>query len=399
MRMDLTLDIPDVQIVVNYPGDGDGFFWHHRILLHRIEGAQWLTLSPDHEVVRHDLNAIPHRVLMRRAMFPQDIAHEVYAHNPIGLATLQNFKRQARIQATILGEGDVGESESFQWLIAEVGHARFGQEIDEMLLSDGATGLAFSQKGVAILDGEEIYVEKVMAKDLESWKKRKGLELGDMRLLGDHKDAAGKRRLDLNSAVELMKGGGDEEAESDFPIQGTRAAKEYHQAVALGTNGFLAYHEQWLRQSGVQKRASAAHIHRNLCEGLRLLHSWDQVDGSTTPIGEHLSRWAIQTELAVERNPAQPDYSGLDIVSGSALLGDGRASASKFGEWVTFKLKERSQIWKQERLYAQERRQAKGGGKGPRRDDQDSDDDAGIRKKKKKSKGGKGGDKDPPVET
>lgn len=307
MRMDLTLDIPDVQIVVNYPGDGDGFFWHHRILLHRIEGAQWLTLSPDHEVVRHDLNAIPHRVLMTRAMFPQDIAHEVYAHDPIGLATLQNFKRQARIQATILGEGDVGEPESFQWLIAEVGHARFGQEIDEMLLSDGATGLAFSQKGVAILDGEEIYVEKVMAKDLESWKKRKGLELGDMRLLGDHKDAAGKRRLDLNSAVELMKGGGDDETESDFPIQGTRAAKEYHQAVALGTNGFLAYHEQWLRQSGVQKRASAAHIHRNLCEGLRLLHSWDQVDGSTTAIGEHLSRWAIQTELAVERNPAQPD--------------------------------------------------------------------------------------------
>ena len=35
-----------------------------------------------------------------------------------------------------------------------------------------------------------------------------------------------------------MKGGGDDETESDFPIQGTRAAKEYHQAVALGTNGF-----------------------------------------------------------------------------------------------------------------------------------------------------------------
>ena len=71
-----------------------------------------------------------------------------------------------------------------------------------------------------------------------------------MRLLGDHKDAAGKRRLDLNSAVELMKGGGDDETESDFPIQGTRAAKEYHQAVALGTNGFLAYHEQWASTVG-----------------------------------------------------------------------------------------------------------------------------------------------------
>ena len=63
-----------------------------------------------------------------------------------------------------------------------------------------------------------------------------------------------------------MKWTENSEVDPEFPIQGARASKEYHEAVATGTAGFLAYHEQWLRQSGVQKRSSAAHIHRNLSE-------------------------------------------------------------------------------------------------------------------------------------
>ena len=33
---DLTLDIPEVQVLVHYPGDANGLNWHHRILLHRV---------------------------------------------------------------------------------------------------------------------------------------------------------------------------------------------------------------------------------------------------------------------------------------------------------------------------------------------------------------------------
>ena len=151
------------------------------------------------------------------------------------------------------------------------------------------------------------------------------------------------------------------------------------------------------------KRSSAAHIHRAICEGLRLLHSHDQIDASTTGVGEHLTRWAIQTELAVERNPSAPDYSGLDIISGATVQADGRASTSKFGEWITTRLKERAAVWKQERLYNQERRNLRGKGKDGKGGDDDSDDDVGGRfKKKKKKKGGKGeggGKSDPPNAT
>ena len=129
------------------------------------------------------------------------------------------------------------------------------------------------------------------------------------------------------------------------------------------------------------------------------MHTHDQIDASTTAIGEFLSRWAVQTELAVERNPAQPDYSGLDIISGAAVQSDGRASTAKFTEWVTGRLKERAQVWKQERLYNQERRNLRGKGSGGKGGGDDSDDDEAGKKKKKKKKFVGGGKGDPPATT
>ena len=94
-----------------------------------------------------------------------------------------------------------------------------------------------------------------------------------------------------------------------------------------------------------------------------------------------------------ERNPSAPDFSGLDIVSGTAQLPDGRAATSKFSEWVSARLKERASLWKQERLFNQERRQLRGRGyRGDGEDDDSSEEDGkgNRKKKKKKKKGGKG---------
>ena len=387
----MTLDIPEVQVVVNYPLDDAGFHWHHRILLHRIEGGVWLALTPDLEIQRHDLNAQRHRILNRSAPFPGDIAGEIYAHDPIGAAALAGFKREAQISAAILGEGAVENVEAFQWVISEPGHADFGVTVDGALLGNEATGLAFTLKGVIIRGGEELFVERVMTKDLDLWRRKKGQDLSDVRLLGDHRDASGKKRLDLKQAVALMKNIDDKE----FPIGGVRAAKELHKAIAASAGELLIYHSEWLRLSGVNKKTSACHIHRALCEALRLMHTFDQVDVSVLASGEHLSRWLIQVELAVERNPHQPDFSGLDIISGTAQLPDGRASTSKFTEWISSRLKERATIWKQERLYNQERRQLRGarGGKGEggrSTSDEEEPGPPGGRKKKKKKNTGKG---------
>jgi hypothetical protein len=65
---------------------------------------------------------------------------------------------------------------------------------------------------------------------------------------------------------------------------------------------------------------------------------------------------------------------------------------------VTSRLKERAcQVWKQEHLYNQERRNLRGKGSGGKGGGDDSDDGEAGKKKKKKSKGG--GKGDPPVAT
>ena len=385
---DYTLNIPEVQIVVNYPHDGGGYFWHHRILLHRIEGGTWLTLTPDHDIQRHDLTTTRHRILDRAAPFPEDIAGEIYAHDVIGKATLDGYKRQAVVQAAILGEGSVGESEAFVWLVTEHGHELFGKEVDQALLRNGATGVAFSSKGVIILDGEEVFVEKVGRNGINDWRKRRGLDMSDERLLGDFKDEIGKRNLELVKAVPLMK----EPTIADFSISGTRAAREFLESIAGGAHTLLTYHSEWLRSSGVGRKSSAAHVHRGLMESLRLMISFDQLDPSALAVGEHLCRWAIQTELAVERCPSAPDYTGLDIVSGSSLLPDGRANTTKFTEFLAQRLKDRASVWKQERLYAQERRLQRGKGGGTNDDDEgDGAKGPGKSKKKKKKKKSGGG--------
>ena len=109
--------------------------------------------------------------------------------------------------------------------------------VEDLLFSE-ATGLAFSQKGVVIINGEEVFVEQVPSKDVEDWRKLKGLETGDQRLLGNHTDASGKKRLELSAAVSLMKG--PTENSDEFPIAGVRAAKECHEAVALDANSIVS---------------------------------------------------------------------------------------------------------------------------------------------------------------
>ena len=156
--------------------------WHYRILLCRIKGSIWLILTPDLEIQRHDLSAIPHRVLDRAAPFPTAITGEIYAHDKIGNAILQGYKRQTSIMVIILGKGTLPDSETYAWVIQESGRPDFGEQIDLRLLNNKVTGLAFATKGMIQLNGKEIFVERVPLHELATWKKiRKALGM-DIRL-------------------------------------------------------------------------------------------------------------------------------------------------------------------------------------------------------------------------
>ncbi|CAE8600432.1 unnamed protein product, partial [Polarella glacialis] len=376
---DFSLDLAEPQILVEFPADPDGFFWRHRILLKRIAGPTWLALTPDHDICRRNLETSRHLVLERAAQFPAAQRAFVYAFDPIDRATLEGFKRIASTQAALLGDGGDVEVQAFLWVICDVSRPDYGNAVDSRMVNDPLTGVAFEAKGIVKMGNEEVFVEKVQADHLAAWAAKTVKDAGDIRLLGDHRDAAGKRKLDLSSAVAMMR----ESKIDDFPLQGVRACREYLSAISEGPGNIVSYHSEWVRLSGVNEASAVCHTHRTLAETLRLLVSFDQVDLSNMAGGEQLVRWIIQIETAVERNPKLPDFSGLDIVTGATTSAEGKALAPKFGEWITERMKSRATIWKSQRQYNEERRGSvkdKGAGKG-----KDKDRDG---KKKKKEAGG-----------
>ncbi|CAK0861861.1 unnamed protein product, partial [Prorocentrum cordatum] len=375
----LTLDIGDPPILVHYPDDENGFLWHHRVLLFRVSDDIWISLTPDLALVRLKLLDIRHEVLERRAPFPAHLGNQVYAHDPIAAAALAGFRRRAKIQGQLLGVGQVDVVERMIWVVAEPRSARFGEVIDAAVMDDDARGTGFDTKGVAVVDGEEIFVQKIAASKLDDFKKETKADLGDVRTLGDHLDDAGQRCLRLSEAVALMR----DTDQPNFPLAGVRSVKEFLESVASGPGNMTSYQAEWERLSGVGEGSAVNHVHRNLCEVIRLMHSWDQVDASMLASAELIVRWLVQTEIVVERNPRHPDYSGLDIVISAPVNAAGRATTNKFNSWVTDKLKERAQIWKQERLYREEQKTNLKEGKGG--------DGYDPSKKKLKKRGGKAG--------
>ena len=62
----------------------------------------------------------------------------------------------------------------------------------------------------------------------------------------------------------------------------------------------------------------------------------------------------LQLELAVERSPGDPDFTGLSEVVGGTTTEGGAAMTSKFREWAASRQKDREQVFKQARLEREE---------------------------------------------
>ena len=65
-------------------------------------------------------------------------------------------------------------------------------------------------------------------------------------------------------------------------------------------------------------------------------------------------RHVVQTEKAVARNPAAPDYGGLGVITDGTVSAKGAAVTSSFDAWIAEKQKEKGKALQQERLYRDE---------------------------------------------
>ena len=102
-----TLDIPERQLLVDFVDDPNGFFWHHRILLHHVKDTLWIIATPDRSV--QGLDVFRHRLIMlsRKSAFPADTVNAIYGCDlaDFDQVTMVRLRAEAAAMAEIFGGG------------------------------------------------------------------------------------------------------------------------------------------------------------------------------------------------------------------------------------------------------------------------------------------------------
>lgn len=350
-----TLDLREPQILRHFPHDQNGFYWHHRILLHKISPGIFIALTPDADLERINLFEVDHLPLERRADFPGPQAPYVYAFDEVPRAELERHKRRAQQMASLFNETPVDDIDAYEWIVALPSHARFGESVDEQLLDDGVT---LGDSGLVMLDGNETFVRRIATSQKAEFLTEADASRGDLRLLGTFKDGQGKRFLDFKSAMSKLT----EDSMNDWNLQGPRVVLEFLKAVRSGPGDLATYHLSWAKSSGVNIFSMPCHDHRIICNVLRAALETDQLNISNLLAFETLTRRLVQIETAVGRSPLSPDFTGLELVLEDPIGSGGEAVTSSFNNWLASKLKDQAFIAKQTRLYKEEFRGGKGAG-------------------------------------
>lgn len=345
---DYSLDVPDPQIFLHFPGDANGVFYHQRLLLCRLGPGRWVASSPDHELEILDLNNRRHVVLGRRSPFPGHLnPDELYVFDPIGRNELEALRRQAKTMSMVLGEETVEEIQARTWVFADPGSSRLGQSVPRDVLDHAVT---LGGKGVAEIEGDSEWIEEILETEVKTFSdKRKG-SLGDSRILGKHTDGQGKRFITLADAMSIM----NQVELNDWQFKGPRSVGEYLTSIRESGVDLPSYHLQWVKSSGVNPKTSLVHEHRNLVEVLRLAICKDQLNPLNCMSFELVTRRLIQLEIAVSRSAQSPEFSGLEIMMENPIEETGSAATKSMDVWLTDQLKARAQIQKQSRLFREE---------------------------------------------
>ena len=354
-----TLDIPERQVLVDFFNDPNGFFWHHRVLLLSLGGPVWIISTPDKSVQRVDLSEHRVVVLARNAAFPQDRVAQVYGCDVADFsdAKLTRLRAEARDLATVLGASPAAGAAGDQptWRICDLTSSLFGEEVPPAALGNADAFHARGDSALAQVDDKWLCACKALESDVDADGFRRRLRAGpgrDVRVLADERESDGRPYLQFALILSLVK----ELGFAHWPIQGPRSVKDYIVAIrALGAGGFLEFHADWVKTSGVGEKSAAAREHRFLLDLLRLMVQFDQLDPTCLSSAELLVRRVVQIELAVKKNAKTPDYAGLECLLETAVDGSGAAVLPKLSKWIGETQQQEAFVLKQMRLWSEEK--------------------------------------------
>ena len=340
-----TFDIPETQVVLHFPGDP--FPWHGRILFERTDGANWIGYSPDTDDGPQSVDLVheDYEVLERNCALPAHlIGAGVYWFDPISGPEFRQLRRAAKVHASLLGADNVTLLPEHNWRYSEGTTDKFASVVDPAVVQS-AEFVELSGHALANVDGQIYRCELVGDGEVDGWTKEKKSDDLDDRLLPE---ANGTEPLtELVSSMDT--------AERTWPMfSGPRATREFLDSVVAAQGNFVSYHAEWVRLSGVSQHSPAVYSHRHDLEVLRLALHIDNLQAANLACIEQVVRHLIQTERAVERNPAAPDYGGLGVLTDGTVSAKGAAVTTGFDAWIAQKQMEKGKQRQQERLYREE---------------------------------------------
>ena len=283
------------QLLVHYPDDANGSFWHHRTLPYRVgSDATWICLTPDHELMCLDLGELRLRAVGRCCFLPAARnAFEIYVFDRVSTADMEQFRRDTML---LLAAEDETVVDRELWVISGplevVGDDRTGITI-ALGVQDDAEG--FREPGnpaVAEMDGIMVSTQRVSEDRLVSW-------TADLQAFG---------RDDGTLPVVVRNGRRYQDLPSCFIQEWTRIGVEF-----------------------------------------------DMPDASNRALAEILLRSQAQLEIAVGRDAMHPDLSGGSEASGGTSTDFGIATVAKFREFLAGRQKDRANVLKNARLARYER--------------------------------------------
>ena len=326
------LDIPQKQCLIDFFDDADGFCWHHRVLLYSSgnKDGRWIACSPDHDLEVLDLSR--HRVLplARAGPYPRDREAEgIYKFDPVPADALEDIFRRAKDLAEMVGFPLAAGTlvETGRWRLSDSAGTMFGALVPtEAFAAEDAT-VVRGEVGLVKIEGAWTAMELVRDDGVSAWRERKANGGGiDGRLLPLGRDAHGRRYRYEVEAAALWKNSKEE----DFPLKGSKVVHEFFDSLRSAGHSLQQHHLDFVKRSGVADKGHIAREHWATTEALRLFATHDQFDLSMSAGADLMARRLVMMEMAVARNPRNPDWDGLDVVMSHRVSETGGAVVANF---------------------------------------------------------------------
>ena len=169
-----TLDIAEPQILYFFENDPN-LQWHHRVLLRRLTGAEWIIATPDGDIEYLDLGGARILALPRNSPVPAQVRGNCYLFGPLPAAQLAQYHGAAQRMAQVLGAGAPAAADAVvgtaEWRVADPGLKDFSEVVPNDVVANAALAITRDSVGIAMVGTPPrwVHIQRVADGDVNLW--------------------------------------------------------------------------------------------------------------------------------------------------------------------------------------------------------------------------------------